>query len=403
MASYYKRRNGTYCVRVSNGWKDGKQELISTTYRPPVGATPSAMERGVKEFAQLFEAAVHNGIYISGEKQKSSDISPLGMSVGEFVKKYYYERAGKRLSPNTLRFYKSVIDQFIVPSFGKIRLSDISSSHLQAFIDYLASEGVRADTNNTEPLSAASVKRYATVFSSIMTEACKMKFIDVNPMRNSSVDYPKIQKAKLNIYNEDEAKLFYEKAMQEPSMVRTMLLTSLLLGLRRGEVVALQWSDIDFSKNCIHITRSAYKIKGERQGLKAPKSLCSVRDVFFSDDYKEILLIWKNEQDEQRENITWKEQDFVFTNNFGDMVSIYSPTEICRDFEERAGLRHLKLHGLRHTCGSLLMANGVDAETVKNMLGHESLKTTDLYLHPYENSMKKASNILSEIVCRKGT
>lgn len=66
MASYYKRRNGTYCVRVSNSWKDGKQELISKTYRPPVGAIPLAIEKGVKEFAQLLEEAVHNGIYIPG-------------------------------------------------------------------------------------------------------------------------------------------------------------------------------------------------------------------------------------------------------------------------------------------------------------------------------------------------
>ena len=62
MASSDKRKNGTYCVRVSNGMKDGKQELISATYKPPVGITAAQEEREVKHFADLFEAAVHNGV-----------------------------------------------------------------------------------------------------------------------------------------------------------------------------------------------------------------------------------------------------------------------------------------------------------------------------------------------------
>ncbi|MBQ3013931.1 MAG: hypothetical protein IJD75_02175 [Clostridia bacterium] len=71
MASYYRRTNGTYCVRVSNGCKDGKQELVSTTYKPPTGYTEKQIQRGVKEFAELFEASVHGGFYMPGKRAKT--------------------------------------------------------------------------------------------------------------------------------------------------------------------------------------------------------------------------------------------------------------------------------------------------------------------------------------------
>ena len=187
MASYYKRKNGTYCVRVSNGMKNGKQELISATYKPPIGITASAEARKVKQFADLFEAAVHNGMYIPGMKSDSVKTNALGMTVGEFIQNHYFKRIEAKLSPNTVRFYRMITEQFIIPSFGNIRLTDITAKHLQAFIHYLSSSGSRADEENKTPLSAATVKRYATVFSSVMTEACKMGYTEENKLQNDRI------------------------------------------------------------------------------------------------------------------------------------------------------------------------------------------------------------------------
>lgn len=396
MANYYKRANGTYCIRVSNGLKNGKQELVSTTYKPPLGASSAAIERGVQEFAQLFEVAVHQGLYQSDPKSKKIE-NPFGISVEEFIEKQYYPHVKTRLSPNTLRFYRSIIDQLIIPSFGKLHIKDLSANHLQSFIDYMSDNGSRAKIDQTEPLSPASVKRYATVFSSIIVEAYRQKYIDNNPLKDASITYPKIYRKQLNVYSEEEAQLFYENALKEPPMIRAMLLTSLLLGVRRGELVALQWGDFDFHKNCVKIQKSAFKDKGELQKLKPPKTVNSIRTIYFSEDYKSVLLEWRRFQNEQK-NSDWTEQDFVFTDAFGNMMSIYAPTVICSDFENRCGLRHLKLHGLRHTCGSLMMLHGIDAETVRNVLGHNSIRTTEIYLHPFDQAMKNAGNVLNGIL-----
>ena len=402
MASYYKRKNGTYCVRVSNGMKNGKQELISATYKPPVGITATQEEKEVKQVADLFEAAVHNGVYIPGMKTKSTQTNAFGLTVGEFIGQHYFKRIEKKLSPNTVRFYRSIAEQFIVPSYGNLRLSDITIKHQQAFVEYLSSPGARADENDTELLSAATVKRYATVFSSVMTEACKMGFIDENKLKYGSVEYPKIVKKPIEVYNDDEARQFFDALQNEPPKIRLMLLCALLLGLRRGEIVALKWSDIDLRAHSLSVNKSVYKEKDEPQQLKAPKSQTSIRTVYFSEVLVSALEEWKAAQAEERVSagFDWKEQDFIFTNSVGNMISLYTPSRICSKFEEKNGLHHLKFHGLRHTCGSLMASNGVDPETVKTVLGHDSIETTNLYIHPYEKNMRKAAEILGNIVTK---
>ena len=178
MANCYKRKNGTYSIRVSNGKHNGKQKFIATTFKPPPGLDTRRAEKAAKEFAKLFEETVRSGMYTIGQKRKSSEIIGLGITLSNFIEEYYYKKVEFRLSPNTVVFYKSVIDQLIIPSFGNLRLIDISSIHLQSFVDYLSAPGSRFDESNTEPLSPATIKRYTTVFSSIMTEAFKMGLVE---------------------------------------------------------------------------------------------------------------------------------------------------------------------------------------------------------------------------------
>lgn len=395
MANCYRLKNGTYSIRVSNGKPNGKQRFISTTYKPPKGLDTRKADKAAREFADLFEQAVRSGMYVSEKRRRTAEIDKLGITLTRFIEEYYYKKVEHRLSPNTLVFYKSVINQFILPSFGNQRIVDISSKHLQAFVDFLSSPGSRSDESNSEPLSPSTVKRYTTVFSSVMNEAFKMGLVEKDVLHKDYISYPKIYRQQIQAYDRDEVKVFFDALAEEHPKIKAMLYTSLLLGLRRGEVVGLMWSDFDFKKNCLYVTRSAYKTAGEKQSVKMPKSKSSVRTVFYSDEYAEALLLWRTEQQKDREKAghRWREQGFVFTNEGGDMMSIYSLTRICAEHEKKCGLRHLKLHGLRHTCGSLMIQNGVDIETVRSMFGHESIRTTQQYLSSYEKSKKRAADL----------
>ena len=230
-----------------------------------------------------------------------------------------------------------------------------------------------------------------------------MGFVEENKLHGGAVRYPKIKKAPVKAYDRDEATAFMEGLTDEPPKTRALLMTSLLMGLRRGEVVALKWEDIDFKNRTLSVNKSAYKETGKAQALKDPKSENGFRTVYFSEAYETALLEWQSEQNEQKKKagIKWKEQGFIFTNEVGDMISLYAPTNICSQYEERCGLRHLKLHGLRHTCGSLLANHGVDLETVKAVLGHESIRTTELYLTPYDESKQKAAVLLADLTTNR--
>lgn len=396
MASHYRRANGTYCVRVSNGLYGGRQQLVSATFKPRHGVSRSVELRELAEFERKFERAVHDGLYVPGAKRQVVDPYYGEMPLATFIEDHYFPHVEDKLSQNTIRFYRAVCNQFLIPSYGKLRLCDITHHHLQDFIDFLAYRTKRRDGSSRKGLSPASVKRYATVFCSVITEACRYGFLEENPLRHDSITYPKIGQARLEVYTEDEVKAFCGALSEEPPMTRLLLLTPLLLGLRRAEIVALKWEDIDEERQSLSVNKSAYKIKSHRQGLKSPKSLHGNRTVFYSDTYAKALAAWKDEQEKiiAKQGAKWQEQGYIFTTDTGNMISIYTPTRICSEFQKRHGLRHLKLHGLRHTCGSLLVAMGTDPETVREILGHDSVKTTDIYLHPYDKAKKKAADLL---------
>ena len=400
MASYYKRKNGTYCVRVSNGLVGGRQQLVSATYRPMPGMSKASMMNDLREFSKRFEKAVYDGVYLPGVKRQTVYPYFTEMPLEHFIREAYYPKIQMKLSPNTVRFYHKVCEQFLIPSFGHLRLCDITYHNLQAFIDFLAYQTERKDKKHEKGLAPGTVKRYATVFQSVMSEACRAGYLEENPLRHDSITYPKMGKSRLDVYSPEEVKAFCLALQGESQMTRLLLLTPIVLGLRRAEIVALKWSDIDFRENSISVTRSAYKVEGEKQGLKPPKSLHGIRKVFFPAGYDDELRAWKAEQAQMRARAgdKWDEQDFIFTTENGDMISLYTPTRICERFEEKHGLRHLKLHGLRHTCASLMMLLGADAETVRDVLGHDSVRTTDIYLHPYEDGKKRAAGLVGSVI-----
>ena len=222
----------------------------------------------------------------------------------------------------------------------------------------------------------------------------------MNPFEHKYISYPKIVQPKLEVYSDNEIAHFIEELEEEDAETKAMLMLAVTTGMRRAEIVGLMWSDIDFDKCSVTISRSAYKPKGGKQQLKSPKSLSSNRTVFMPESCCRALYEWKIEQARRKRHShgLWEENDFVFTDKNGKNISVYAPTRICTEFQKRHGIRHLKLHGLRHTCGSLMVEHGTDPETVKAVLGHESIKTTNRYLHPYEDGMRKASGTMENII-----
>lgn len=398
MASITRKPNGTFLIRVSNGMKNGKQDLVSTIYKPPVGSTSAMARKAAEKYAVLFEELVHSGGYEKKQAVSREIRARRRMTIEQFVQDFYYPSIQKHLSPTTCRTYELIIDSLILPSFGRVELEDVDSTHIQSFVDFLSTP--EASAKGEHGLSPASVKRYSTVFSSIITEAWKQRFIETNPIGKNYIHYPKIVQPQLEAYSDEEVEQLMEALENEDIRTRALLTLAVTTGMRRGELVGLMWDDIDFDKQIITISRSVYKPKGAEQRIKATKSVSSNRTVYIPESCSRILYELKIQQasDKRHSQGVWLDSGFVFTDKNGKNISLYAPTRICAEVQAKYGLRHLKLHGLRHTCGSLMVEHGVDPETVKTVLGHESLKTTNRYLHPYAESMKEASEKMERII-----
>ncbi|MCF0247815.1 MAG: tyrosine-type recombinase/integrase family protein, partial [Synergistes sp.] len=198
MASIDLRKNGTYRVRAYYGTRYGKQIVVSATYTPPKGMSKKAMEKDLQRFAVLFETAVKNGAYMPGMQRSTVNSLALGMSLAEYAEKYFYIRIESSMSPNTVRFYKKVVQNHILPQYGSVRLLDITEEHLRDFIKYLA----LLTTKNGASLAGSTVKRYATVFCSMLKTAHKQGLIETNPFARVVPDYPKAETAPVEAYDE---------------------------------------------------------------------------------------------------------------------------------------------------------------------------------------------------------
>ena len=179
----------------------------------------------------------------------------------------------------------------------------------------------------------------------------------------------------------------------EPINIRALIEVALFTGCRRGEIVGLKWADIDFEKQRISIKRSIYKLSDGKAREKEPKSRCSIRTISIPDRLCKTLTEYRIHQNRHIAYLgdTWKNNDYVFTEENGYVMNPHTPTKQFSKFLKRHGIRHLKFHGLRHTSATMLLANGCDIKTVSSRLGHADITTTNIYVHALESTDRLAA------------
>ena len=187
-------------------------------------------------------------------------------------------------------------------------------------------------------------------------------------------------------------------SVSTPFIIKRVLIElALFTALRRGELVGLKWSDIDFEKQQLTVKRSIYKPKGENAIEKEPKTLSSIRTISIPNCLCETLQYYKKKQAENSLSLgeRWKNLDYLFTDEFGNVMNPQTPTKQFSKFLERHNIRHLIFHCLRHTSATLLLSGGCDIKTVSARLGHSSIETTNIYVHAIE-SIDRIAAIMSD-------
>ncbi len=385
MASIVPKPNGTYLIRISCGCDaTGRGITRSRIFKPSrENLSYQKLNREMDAFIKAFEeeAATYG-----------TDENPDKITFATFCEKFL-EIKSTSLSPKTIPFYEKVIREQLIPMYGKMKLRDIRTFHIQQYIQFLCAEKPREDGKSGH-IAPPTVKRYTTVFRSIMSLAYKMEYISSDIGMSRRLEFPKMQTAEVEVFTFEEVSDILHALEDEPIRIKALIEVALFTGMRRGEIVGLKWSDIDFERKRLSVKRSIYKPKSEKALEKEPKSKAGIRTMTIPDRLITTLLQYKQQQNKHIAFLgdLWENRDYIFTEENGYVMNPYTPTKQFDHFLKRYNIRHLKFHGLRHTSATMLLAGGCDVKTVSVRLGHSDLETTNIYLHALESTDRIAAD-----------
>ncbi len=386
MATISQRQNkdGTisFCIRVSDGYDtSGKQIKRPFTWRTKPGMTPKQIQKELQRQTVMFEEQVK-----TGQAQQGN------IKFADFSEKWMQEYATKKLKVKTYTEYGKSLPR-INEAIGHIRLQDLRTGHLNSFYTNLQEDGINRHTGGK--LAPNSVRAYHRIISSILTKAVKWGYIPYNPAINAEL--PKLERKEAPHLDEDDARRLLILLQDEPIKYRAMITFDMLSGLRRGELLGLQWQDIDFDNQTIYIRRTLSYASGVGLYTDTPKNITSSRPLKLSPSVFSVLMEYKTWQDNQREvcGTYWKNNDNrVFTADDGGVIHPDSLTKWFRHFVDRSGLPKVTIHSLRHTYASLMIADGTPLVVVSKRLGHAQVSTTaNIYAHVISSADEKASMV----------
>ena len=379
----------SYRIRVSRGYdaEGNRLKPYFMTYIPEKGMSKRQIEAEVNRQAVLFE-----------ERCKGGEVADSNMKLRDFIPQYL-ETVSVTMSPTTLHLYEQVIENHIKPRLGNKKLTDIKPLHVQKFIKYLSELESKSPTNDSGKLSATTIRRYLCVLQSIFRLAVKLDIIAVNPTSGAKLTLPKKVTPKIEIFTKAEAAEMLNCLQTEPLQFQTFIQLAIITGARRGELVALKFSDFDYEKCEVTISRAVIKVDGSDYQIKPPKDY-EVRTVTVNEHCIELVKQLQAEQEKERERLgsKWAGDEWLFTKWNGEIMNVQTPTRQFSKFLERHGLKHRKLHSLRHTSATLLLYGGINIRQVQSRLGHSELETTQKYLHHLSEADVEAANVLTNML-----
>ena len=326
----------------------------------------------------------------------------------QFVEIWTRDYALKELAPSTYYRYKRMLETRITPYFGHYKLDKIKPTDIMRFYDLLEQDTqlVRKKNNNgkktRKPLSQKTILEHHRLLSAMLHKAVYWQLIVSNPAER--VQPPKTKKPIRPHYDEDQTRILVdnlEKLTGNNIKYRVAILLDIFTGARLGELVGLEWNDVDLKNGIININKSSQYLSQKGVFTKSPKTESSIRDVAIPDFIVSLLEEYKLWYEEQKTicGDFWYESDRLFVQDNGKPIHPSTISKWFEKFVKQIGLPVINFHGLRHTNATLLIAQQVDVATVSARLGHAQITTTyNFYVHPLKSHNKMAGNVLENLL-----
>ncbi len=458
MANIQERRDKhgkliSYSIRVHRGrGPDGKQlKPYTATFEVSPTWTEKSARKKAEAFAATFEKSCREGT--------STDSRLKFSEYCDYVIKLKESRGTKH---STLVRYRELTER-IYPELGHLKLKDIRVDHLNAFYTKLMQPGsgkapahaiAKADLKelirkrglsraklselsgvpiravyaavngervkeaqgqaiaealkldvsksfsverNASTLSPKTVIEHHRFISTVLDQAEKEGLVPLNVASKATL--PKLTHKEVNYFQPEEIAAIRDALELEPIKWRTLVHLFLITGARRGEILGLAWSDVDFEKNRIYIQRNVLYSPERGIYIDTPKTEKSKRYIALPRETMELLRKYRLWQMEEMLRLGgyYQRQDFVFSQDNGSPMHPDSVTGWLDKFSKRHGLPHVNPHAFRHSVASMLYFSGVDSVSISRRLGHAQVSTTaNIYAHVIEEADQHNADVLAD-------
>ena len=307
------------------------------------------------------------------------------MEFGKWMDFWYQQYSKITLRPTTQSEYESLIYKHIIPEIGKIQLDKLTQNDLQQFYSRLKSNGrkIRTDVYG-KGLSDRMVRACHILCQKSLEKSVEEKLIRTNPATDCKL--PPKKSKEMKVLTREEMQRFMAQAKYDGYF--ELFILELCTGMRRGEILGLQWDDLNMQTGELKISRQVVLLNGKIH-ITEPKTKASVRTIILPEDIVKMLARYK-----ETTNSKW-----MFPSPVKDDIP-RNPSAVRKILArtlKKAGCKHIRFHDLRHTFATTALANGMDIKTLSAIIGHNSAATTlNIYTHITDEMQRNAAEKIGQ-------
>jgi integrase len=327
------------------------------------------------------------------EQLKGTLVEPNKIKLNDWLDYWLENYAKLKVRQYTFYNYSYFMNKYVKPRMGHVLLRKLTPPIIQKFY-----ASCMNDTNlgYQGGLSAETIRSIHIILNTALKEAVHQKIIVSNPME--FVTKPKSTKKELHVLTPQQLDHFLEVAKGHPHFAAFVL--EWATGLRRGELLGLKWSDIDFDNNRIMVRRSIKRVTGKGIVIDEPKTAMSNRNITIPPQVIQVLIEHRERQERLHKYMgdRFPDTDFVFRSRVGTLLEPVNLYSAFKEILEKAGLPNVRFHDMRHSHATMLLLMGEHPKVVQERLGHKDIGVTlNTYSHVVPGMQERVAERIGSI------